>query len=589
MYLPLRIVGICLTAMLLTSCSLPVGILSQESTRTPFQPNADGLAAAAQSRVEMTNLSIAYAANGGGDVIGPGSAQFIGPVLVSFSDNALPNRNLRLLDVYESSDLGGRTAYGTDGLVSWGIWVGNAGIDGSAHEVGGRISGRDQPGAIVSRASGGLQYVIGAKTPILPTSGTVRYQTLPTKGAISIGPNPQIPPTRSELSVNFGGANTGIGIRSIFGSPEYLGGGFELLTTGGVDNPALSEVHLRRGSATFGGNHITVYTSGAGGISPILEGSVEGFFAGTNAERVGMIFGVSISGRTYFSGMDVLGQVPAAAGGGGSGGGGSGGGGSGGGSSSAFTAPLDTSAPPLAMVYAGPSTFTNTTVGITPVTQDSSTGLVTAYTPAETVTINTAQGADMGGDALITWGRWVNGTPRSSGTGGGAYDLGAIGAEQGFHYVIGKPSPSLPASGTANFTLLGATKPTFGDGALPAGTLTSAAMAVAWGGAATSVGIDMTVTMPSDGTYRVLTTGGTATPGTSEISTTFGDARFQGSSIPVTTTGGARACAGGTCEAKVEGLFTGANGARAGLVYTVNRGLFGQPTSIVGAAAFSKQ
>jgi uncharacterized protein (DUF433 family) len=379
------------------------------------------------------------------------------------------------------------------------------------------------------------------------------------------------------LGVTWGTATPKIGL-DIYSS--YGDGQINIRTTGGIANATSSEVAVRSGTATFAGVGIPVTWKDGSPVSSFTvsswTASVDGFFAGAAAERAGLTYweaNSTFAGNAVFA----LSSLDVGAPGGGGGGG-------------AFTASLDTSSPPLAMVYAGPSTFTNTTVGITPVTQDSSTGLVTAYTPAETVTINTAQGADMGGDALITWGRWVNGTSRSSGTGGGPYDLDTIGAEQGFHYVIGKPSPSLPASGTANFTLLGATNPTFGDGALPAGTLTSAAMAVEWGGAATRVGVDMTLTMPSDGTYRVMTTGGTTTPGTSEISTTFGDARFQGSGIPVTTTGGARACAGGTCAAKVEGLFTGTNGARAGLVYTVNNGIFfGQPTSVVGAAAFIKQ
>jgi hypothetical protein len=98
----------------------------------------------------------------------------------------------------------------------------------------------------------------------------------------------------------------------------------------------------------------------------------------------------------------------------------------------------------------------------------------------------------------------------------------------------------------------------------------------------------MTVTMPGDASYQIVTTGGTATPGTSEIST-GGDARFIGFSIPVT--GGARACNGGACEAFIRGLFTGTDGARAGLVYTVKPAI-GPPNasiSIVGAATFTKQ
>jgi hypothetical protein len=253
------------------------------------------------------------------------------------------------------------------------------------------------------------------------------------------------------------------------------------------------------------------------------------------------------------------------------------------------------------MVYAGPDGgLVDQSTNVTAITQDGTTGLITSYTKTGTDTYvkNTAQGADMGGDALITWGRWTNGTPQLLGTGGGPYDGATIGVEQGFHYVIGKPSPSLPATGTANFTLLGATKPTFSDGSasFPAGTLTSTgpiAMAVEWGGtAATKLGVDLTVTMPNDVAYRIQTPGGIANPGDgANTLTTGGSAMFSGFSVPVTTTGVGRACSGGACDATIKGLFSGTDGARAGLVYTVKStvGPPGLTPNIVGAATLTKQ
>ena len=576
-----NIFGFLLVCFLLSGCLFNISSVRyvNSGADSPLQLVPEGATALSYATSRIDNLHMVvveskqippgpgYALAGVPMIWGPGYAWFEGDLLVLFHDDAIAaglqggfGRGVaRLVNSRNEGDFGNYVVVDQINAryVSWGSY---------------EFQLMQGVGLLRPRA---IDYALGRLTPVvaLPSTGLVYYDAILRTTGEPTGRR-ALATTPATLAVQWGSVTTKIGV-SI--ATQHA----RILTSGGLDENTIgnSEVALVPGTATFSGTNIpTTCVIGC-------RSSIKGFFAGPQAENAGLTFLVADQvdalnvldtgsiGLAVRSGQPSASPPPSSGGGG-----------------SAFTASLDTSSPPLAMVSAGPSTFTDTTVGISPVTQDSSTGLVTAYTPAETVTINTAQGADMGGDALITWGRWVNGTSRSSGSGGGAYDLDTIGAEQGFHYVIGKPSPSLPASGTANFTLLGATKPTFGDGALPAGTLTSAAMAVEWGGAATRVGVDMTLTMPSDGTYRVMTTGGTTTPGTSEISTTFGDARFQGSGIPVTTTGGARACAGGTCAAKVEGLFTGTNGARAGLVYTVNNGIFfGQPTSVVGAAAFIKQ
>ena len=506
---------------------------------------------------------------GGVPVIwGPGHAWFEGDLLVSYRDDANTaglqggfGRGLARLVAAELSEGGVSVDQNNAQYVSWGRYNFQL-IQGT-----GLLSPRT------------ISYALGRLTPVLalPTTGLVYYD--------SIVNNVNVPAT---LAVQWGGATTKIGAnigRIIAGTEGDNTRGFNILTSGGLDESTIanSELALVPGTATFSGANIPATC-----ITINCRASIKGFFAGPNAENAGLTFvvadqadalNIQKSGSIGFatrSSQPATSPPPSGGSGGGSG---------------AFTAPLDTSSLPLAMVYAGPAGgLVDQSTDVTAITQDGTTGLITSYTKTgiDTFINNTAQGADLGGDALITWGRWTNGTSQMLGTGGPPSD-NVIGAEQGFHYVIGKPSPSLPATGTANFTLLGSTKPTFGDGALPAGTLASAAMAVEWGGtAATKVGVNMTVTMPGDASYQIVTTGGTATPGTSEIST-GGDARFIGFSIPVT--GGARACNGGACEAFIRGLFTGTDGARAGLVYTVKPAI-GPPNasiSIVGAATFTKQ
>ena len=240
------------------------------------------------------------------------------------------------------------------------------------------------------------------------------------------------------------------------------------------------------------------------------------------------------------------------------------------------------------MASAGPDGFMPSNVTVSNVTQNATTGLLTRYERiGEGFVIGSAQGADLGGDALITWGRWVSGTTGME----RSYDPSivdpndTIAANQGLHYVLGQPSASLPATGTATYNLLGATSPTFADGASAAGTVTSASLAVTWGGATGSaVALDMALTMPSDGSYRVTT------PAGSVMITNA--AKFQDFTTPVSVTAGTgRACSGsGTCQATINGFFAGDNGARAGLAYRINSS--GGPKSandILGAAAFVKQ
>ena len=218
------------------------------------------------------------------------------------------------------------------------------------------------------------------------------------------------------------------------------------------------------------------------------------------------------------------------------------------------------------------------------VTQNAATGALESYVDnSRTYSKGTATVAEAGGDALITWGRWTNGTDASTEPG---FTPATYSANQGMHFVLGSMTPTAyldtQTSGTATFTLSGATSPTYGDGATAPGTF-SGNVAVAWGGTAnTKVGVDFTVTMP-DTTYRIVSTGGTATPASSQVGTS-GQPRFSGD-IPVTSAG--RACGGGNCLANINGFFAGATAERAGLIYQI-RSDGGTSTSVNGAAVFTR-
>jgi hypothetical protein len=126
----------------------------------------------------------------------------------------------------------------------------------------------------------------------------------------------------------------------------------------------------------------------------------------------------------------------------------------------------------------------------------------------------------------------------------------------------------MPTSGTANYVLLGATRPTYsGNGSIPPGVF-NGSLSVNFGTAHTVTGI-FSVAMP-DKSYAWTST--TTTPGA-------GFNMFSNSGI----TG----CSDGTCSANVRGFFAGASAERAGIGYQINDNNNGN--QVAGAAAFKKQ
>jgi FecR protein len=180
--------------------------------------------------------------------------------------------------------------------------------------------------------------------------------------------------------------------------------------------------------------------------------------------------------------------------------------------------------------------------------------------------------AQFGTDGLLAWGRWIGEV--SVPADGQLSDV--YSKDQGLHYVIGLPTSVMPATGTATYSLLGATSPTYVDGKTLPGTF-SGSLNVDFGAA--TVGLNLKIAMPDSNGYLLGGSAEILRPG----SLFSGDtSSSQGSSLVTITPTDQRAC---ICSATVQGFFSGLSAERAGLSYNIQDSAAG---AIVGAAAFKK-
>src|SRR4029077_13344504 len=121
-------------------------------------------------------------------------------------------------------------------------------------------------------------------------------------------------------------------------------------------------------------------------------------------------------------------------------------------------------------------------------------------------------------------------------------------ANQGFHYVVGLPTPVLPTNGvTATYTLAGASRPTYLDGSTAPGTFTGS-LSVTFNAQA-SVSGQFQAAMP-DRTFAWTAVGSTST------------------SAFLLATQTSTGCVG-ACTITTAGFFAGANAAGAGVGYSI--------------------
>jgi hypothetical protein len=135
---------------------------------------------------------------------------------------------------------------------------------------------------------------------------------------------------------------------------------------------------------------------------------------------------------------------------------------------------------------------------------------------------------------------------------------------QGFHYVVGMPTPVLPTNGAvATYVLSGASRPTYVDGSTAPGTFTGS-FTVNFGPAQAIINGQFQAAMP-DRTFVWSATGATSAAAIS-LNTT-----------PIS------GCAN-TCQIQTAGFFAGPSAERAGLAYTIDD----VNKAVVGAAAFRR-
>jgi hypothetical protein len=170
---------------------------------------------------------------------------------------------------------------------------------------------------------------------------------------------------------------------------------------------------------------------------------------------------------------------------------------------------------------------------------------------------------DFGTDGVVAWGRWI-GPVKVPGSilGTENYD-----ANRGLHYVVGMPTPSMPQTGTATYTLLGATQPTYIDGSTLPGIF-SGTLSVGFA-KVTTVNANFTVAMP-DRTYGLT---GSAITSSANF---FINPQVSG-------------CINSSCGGIVQGFFAGPTAERAGVGYHIGDvDQTGINKDIVGAAAFKQ-
>lgn len=156
--------------------------------------------------------------------------------------------------------------FGNDGIIAWGRWTGN--VTGFAN-IDGLLAVDEN-----YSANQGLHYVVGIPTAQMPTVGSATYTlagaTSPTYIDGSVAPGT----LTGSLNVNFGQLTVGVNLNVAMPDGKgYVVGGAAQISS-----------NLIFGST---GNGLT--TSGTGGACMSGCGAlVNGFFAGTSAERAGL-------------------------------------------------------------------------------------------------------------------------------------------------------------------------------------------------------------------------------------------------------------------------------------------------------------
>jgi hypothetical protein len=187
-------------------------------------------------------------------------------------------------------------------------------------------------------------------------------------------------------------------------------------------------------------------------------------------------------------------------------------------------------------------------------------GILTSFQgPSQFEGSGSAQLSLAGNDGVIAWGRWIGGTT-SIGN-----NLDSSGP---YHYVVGLPVTSLPTTGTASYTALGATASCYSG--CTSAVVTGSTLAVTFG--PTSVNGNFTLGMNIDSTPNNF------------FGTLFGGGAYSSAAkFTANSSGGGLSFYG-------QGFFAGPAASRAGMAYEVYGSIVEGPSiQVNGVVAYKKQ
>jgi hypothetical protein len=436
----------------------------------------------------------------------------------------------------------------------------------------------------------GFHLAYGKPSADVPVNGVATYSLVSaTKPTIDNG---QFAPGTfsGEMSILFG-PMLGIGIDFDIDMPgDHI---YNIKTPGGVAAPITGGIYYDPSSQVFRVNSITMAQGGAACPTANCDAVVYGFFGGTDASDIGVSYQImdfSIPYDDLFRAKRISGAAVF--------------------TQSGYTPGSDSDPDPMesgavdALLVASPGTvkWYGGVYYIPQINYQSGKDLgmqndIVGWGADGAVTFiqatanslakfdrGTAVTADLYGTEYMQIGRWN----------GGDIDVYLEGDQvfaphghQGLIYLVGNMLSSTlrPESITATYQLAGATAPIFAGGNFAPGVFDGTA-AIQFGAYNTNakMGLDATITMDEGGdiiVYNISTTGGTATPGSSEI-TIYGS-QIAGN-YQVQAPNGA-ACAGTAvnCNVTLTGLLGGPQAREAGIRYKVGNT---DAASLYGAAIF---
>jgi hypothetical protein len=197
-------------------------------------------------------------------------------------------------------------------------------------------------------------------------------------------------------------------------------------------------------------------------------------------------------------------------------------------------------------------------------------GQLTSWTDSSGVT--SFSGAHMEGGAVagvMGWGRWSGQVTIPGRT------SPSFGTNEGFHYVAGLPTATMPTTGIFTFALIGGTNPTGSDGTLAPGTLGSGSMTLDF----TKGFVTMSISPRFAGNWGY---DANFSAGVAGLPAFAGNGTATDVGMPPIN----YSCGVSGCSASFDGAFFGAGASHAGAAYNITAPI-GTPT-VSGVAVFKQ-